>query len=84
MRVKTYDPKCQELAEHFLLDEPNLDTEDGAKDLARCIQAAIEGWFEDAAAAANERAYERHQEWLMETGGGPSLQEQQIAAMRFK
>jgi hypothetical protein len=31
-----------------------------------------------------ERAYDRHQEWLMETGGGPTLQEQQIAAMRFK
>jgi hypothetical protein len=31
-----------------------------------------------------ERAYDRHQEWLMETGGGPTLQEQQIAAMRLK
>lgn len=33
---------------------------------------------------ANERAWERHQEVLMEGGGGPTLQEQQIAAMKFK
>lgn len=31
-----------------------------------------------------ERAYDAHQESLMEGGGGPSLREQQIAAMRFK
>lgn len=31
-----------------------------------------------------ERAYDREQERLMETGGGPTLQEQQIAAMRLK
>lgn len=32
----------------------------------------------------NEAAYERQQEALMESGGGPTLQEQQIAAMRLK
>lgn len=31
-----------------------------------------------------ERAYDRQQEALMESGGGPTLLEQQIAAMRFK
>lgn len=31
-----------------------------------------------------ERAYDRHQENLMETGGGPTLQEQQIAALALK
>lgn len=31
-----------------------------------------------------ERAYDRHQESLMESGPGPSLRDQQIAAMRFK
>jgi predicted nucleic acid-binding Zn ribbon protein len=33
---------------------------------------------------ANERAYDRQQERLMEGGGGPALREQQIAAMRLK
>jgi hypothetical protein len=33
---------------------------------------------------ALEAAHERQQERLMEDGPGPSLQEQQIAAMRFK
>lgn len=32
----------------------------------------------------NEAAYDRHQEWLMETGGGPSLIEQQQAAYKIK
>jgi hypothetical protein len=32
----------------------------------------------------NERAYERQQEALMETGGYPTLRDQQIAAMKFK
>jgi hypothetical protein len=31
-----------------------------------------------------EREYDRHQEHLMECGPGPTLREQQIAAMRFK
>lgn len=34
--------------------------------------------------AANERAYEREQERLMEGGGAPTLLEQQIAAMKLK
>lgn len=47
MTVKTYDPKSYELAEHFLQDEPNLNTEGGCINLAKTIQAAVEGWFED-------------------------------------
>ena len=31
-----------------------------------------------------ERAYDAHQQSLMEHGPGPSLREQQIQAMRFK
>lgn len=31
-----------------------------------------------------ERAWERQQEDLMETGGGPSLLDQQIAAIKYK
>ncbi len=32
----------------------------------------------------NEATYERQQESLMETGGGPTLLEQQIAALKIK
>lgn len=32
----------------------------------------------------DEAAYERQQERLMEDGGGPTLQEQQIEAMKIK
>jgi hypothetical protein len=45
---ETFDPKCLDLAEAFLEDEPNLNTKDGARNLAICIQQAIEGWFNDA------------------------------------
>lgn len=47
MTVTTYDPKSYELAEHFLEDVPNLNTEGGRDHLAKTIQAAIEDWFED-------------------------------------
>jgi hypothetical protein len=40
--------------------------------------------IEEAELNLAEKAYERHQEYLMETGGGPTLQEQQIAAMKLK
>lgn len=33
---------------------------------------------------AAEAAWERYNEYLMETGGGPSLRDQQIAAQKFK
>ncbi len=38
----------------------------------------------DALADYNEAAYDRHQEYLMETGGGPSLIEQQQATYKIK
>lgn len=45
MTVKTYDPKCYELAVHFLQDEQQLDTEENRRDLAIAIQEAIEDWL---------------------------------------
>ena len=45
-RPKTYDTKCYELAEHFLQDEPHLDTEKRRDALASLIQATIEPWIE--------------------------------------
>lgn len=40
--VKTYDPKCLELAELFLSDEPDLNTEAARITLALEIQQCIE------------------------------------------
>jgi hypothetical protein len=40
--VKTYDPKCYELAATFLSDEPGLDTEAARVTLACEIQERIE------------------------------------------
>jgi hypothetical protein len=48
MTAKTYDEKCLDLAEHFLQDEPDLDTIHNGHHLACAIQTAIEEWFEDA------------------------------------
>ena len=46
---KRYDPKCYELAEHFLRDDPISDHPKKLKlychDLARIIQHAVEDWF---------------------------------------
>lgn len=47
-------------------------------------EAEDEYWCGSCVDNANEAAYERHQEWLIETGGGPSLAEQQAAAKRLK
>lgn len=44
--AKTFDPKCFELAEHFLADEPGLNTEAAKTTLAIEIQQAIEGEIE--------------------------------------
>jgi hypothetical protein len=43
--VKTYDPKCYELAEEFLSDEPELNTEKHRDLLAKDIQQAIEDFI---------------------------------------
>ena len=49
MSVKTYDPACYELAEHFLKDEPasehSTPYEQACHDLALTIQQAVEDWF---------------------------------------
>jgi hypothetical protein len=50
--VRTFDPACQDLAEHFLLDEPNnKDSADihaqRVRSLSVAIQQAIEDWHED-------------------------------------
>jgi len=39
---------------------------------------------EEAEQCKAEADWERHYEHLMETGGGPSLQQQQIEAMKLK
>lgn len=47
--VKTYDPSCYELAEHFLQDEPCSNDPDLFKkhchSMALEIQQAVEDWF---------------------------------------
>jgi len=40
--TKTFDEKCFELAEHFLQDEPGLNTEAAKTTLAAEIQWAVE------------------------------------------
>ena len=42
MRQPTFDIKCYELAEHFLQDLPELDTEPNRKTLAYAIQNCVE------------------------------------------
>ena len=42
------------------------------------------GNMEVVCEVCRERAYDCHQESLMEGGGYPSLRDQQIAAMKFK
>lgn len=47
--VKTYDPACYDLAEHFMQDEPFCRDkklyEKNVDDLAKCIQKTVEDWF---------------------------------------
>jgi hypothetical protein len=40
--IISFDPKCWELAEHFLSDEPNFKAEIYKRSLAIAIQRAIE------------------------------------------
>lgn len=47
---RTFDSKCYELAEAFLADEPDLDTEANRRALAAEIQDVIEGFIADAEA----------------------------------
>lgn len=48
MAAITYDTKCQDLAEAFLSDEPDLRTAENTKDLAQLIQITIEDFIEAA------------------------------------
>lgn len=54
----TCDPKCYELAQHFLSDHDtgtNQQTEALTKHLACAIQQAVEDWKDDRDAEAEER-----------------------------
>jgi hypothetical protein len=55
MTVKTYDPACYELAEHFLepSDFPAAVYRARCHSLALAIQQAVEDWFEDEPRAQN-------------------------------
>jgi hypothetical protein len=57
--MKTFDPKCLELARAFLEDEPALLAVPGkADELAGEIQACIETWIGDQVQAAGTFAEE--------------------------
>jgi hypothetical protein len=43
--TRTFDPKCHELACHFLADTPHLDTPERRDELAVAIQEAVEDAF---------------------------------------
>ncbi len=49
MSVKSYDPACYELAEHFLKGDPisehSISHEQACHDLALAIQRAVEDWY---------------------------------------
>jgi hypothetical protein len=49
-----------------------------------CFVDQPDGSTEIICGNCQEKAYDRHQENLMEGGGGPTLQEQQAAAMKLK
>lgn len=46
MAVKTYDPKCEDLADHFLHDVPHLWNDRRQQELALAIQQAVEDYIE--------------------------------------
>jgi hypothetical protein len=45
-RKKTYDPKCYELAEHFLSDETDLNHKAMRESLAADVQQYVEEWIQ--------------------------------------
>ena len=45
--AQTHDPKCHELAEHFLQDTPHIHDRWLVNNMANAIQQAIEDWFSD-------------------------------------
>jgi hypothetical protein len=52
--VKTYDPKCYELAGEFLSDSTDKNTEQNRDLLAKYIQEAIEDFIEYEARVASQ------------------------------
>ena len=48
------------------------------------VEAHDEYWCDDCIDEANEIAWERHQQSLMENGPGPTLAEQAAEARKFK
>jgi hypothetical protein len=50
--TRSHDPKCHELAEHFLADVPNV-TEAQKDELAQEIQTTIEDWLAYQAGLTN-------------------------------
>jgi hypothetical protein len=48
--ARLYDSACQDLAEHFLSDEPYTTAavhEARVKELSEAVQFAVDEWFED-------------------------------------
>jgi hypothetical protein len=43
----SFDSKCYDLAEHFLTEEPGLNTEEMKDQLAQAIQETVESWIND-------------------------------------
>jgi hypothetical protein len=84
MAQKNYDTRCYDLAEVFLGYCPDIDTEEKCDELAVLIQRTIEDQIASWSANANEAAYDREQERLMEGGGPPGLLEQQQVAHKIK
>ena len=54
MKTKTFDPKCYDLAVHFLEDGEKYPDEKRRASLAAAIQEAIEDWVDE-----DERTRER-------------------------
>lgn len=44
--MKTYDPKCWALADVFLFDHPEINTDNARHRLASHLQTEIEEWIE--------------------------------------
>lgn len=57
--VRTYDPICHDLAKRFLQDEPTLNTEENARQLATEIQQCIEDEIMYMRARRGENGHQR-------------------------
>lgn len=61
-----YDPKCYELAEAFLEDEPAFNLKANKEELAQEIQTTIENWLDDVRGKERDEPRETGDAW---TGG---------------